>query len=507
MGGAFSSNTDDNITNIVSKTATNIIQRSITDSNSQNIISVSGGKGDVNIHDNYMNQTANVHVNALFKAMATQQSQTDIMNSAIQSAKSENSGLNMGQVASASNKIKNELNAMISVLMNISMTCSTSSNQVQEIIVDHQDGNVNIHNNSLTQIQNLFQKCIGDAISNNSQATSVINKEKQTAAAINKGLNLDMILILLFLLLALFGFFVYKEEQLFVNKAAIVMGIVMFIIGIVFIFAWRKSIKTLPSGHAFSRLIQNVDTNAVPIKQTNTITTLDDAKSKLMDKSNNYVAFDFIAYDINDKDNSFIPRKTPTVIFYSHVSSDIESRLSKQVDKTKIAEQRSIICVPGPPDINSSPSKYNMLDNDMYINSNTSEWYLYDEPNNQFNQNDKPLIKSYKGDPIRWVTSIPQKNGPGTCCMMHSPNHPFYIDVYQKNDTGAWDKTAMNVPGPKPAADFPDQLNMSFTKVKVQKKWEEILGIGMFALSIPTVLMGMYISRMGQSHSSIPTTT
>lgn len=262
MGNSRSTNIANITTNIISEEVSNELSQIDLKGGQSQMISVSGGTGDVNIYDNVQRMQMTVDMTAIAKQMSTQRSQQSIVQKLSQAAASSTSGLNLFNNSRSDNVMNNFLNASMKVSSNLAQICTASSNQSQVISVDQRDGKVDIHGNVQEEMASVIGKCIQEAQATNESLQQASQELSQTASAETKGLNLMDLIIL-----ALVGLLMMAAPVLIpvvagvsggVTVVTALMGPILLACGIVSIWWWTKhrtDQKKTMTGTQFSTLI------------------------------------------------------------------------------------------------------------------------------------------------------------------------------------------------------------------------------------------------------------
>lgn len=206
MGNTKSINVAKLVTDIWAKVANEAVQKSTLSSNNTQIISVSNTGGDVNIKDNVITQRANLNMSALMDAVSTTESQQKIAESLDQLAKSIVNGFNFFTFADAKSTVDSLVKSQTEINNSIKQTCAASSVNIQQITVQNTKGSVNIINNTLSQVTEIFDKCALKSVQSNKVIDDIQQRISQSSESKLEGLNLAWILALvaLFILVPVF---------------------------------------------------------------------------------------------------------------------------------------------------------------------------------------------------------------------------------------------------------------------------------------------------------------
>ena len=159
MGNAKSTNVAKAVVDNYSKIAAETVQTSTISTSNTQIISVDGSGGDVNISGNTITQTAKVNMTVLMDSISNVDSQKRIGVQLDQLAKSLVSGLNFFTFDDAKNTAESIVKSQTTINNAIRQSCALNANNVQSITIKNVKGSVNITNNVLSQMSEIFDKC------------------------------------------------------------------------------------------------------------------------------------------------------------------------------------------------------------------------------------------------------------------------------------------------------------------------------------------------------------
>lgn len=195
MGNAKSINVAKAVVDIYSKVAAETVQSSTISSNNTQIISVSNTGGDVVISGNTITQKANINMTSLMDSISNIDSQQRIGLQLDQLAKSLVSGLNFFTFDDAKNTAETLVKSQTEINNAIRQTCALSSNNVQSITVKSTKGGVNITNNVLSQMTDIFDKCALKSVLGVRAVEDVQSRIDQTAESKLEGFNLAWVVL------------------------------------------------------------------------------------------------------------------------------------------------------------------------------------------------------------------------------------------------------------------------------------------------------------------------
>jgi hypothetical protein len=324
MGAAQSTNVANQTLNAITTIATKMINKQQVSSLQAQGIIIKNAQSDVIISGNHFNQSVNINLEALLKAVSTQNAQQDLMQQLSQVADSLNKQLNLFQYADSNNIVNQYLNAVIDLSTNITQTCVTLAQQSQTISLDTIGGIVQITDNTFNQTQSIISKCMYDVLSNSEAIQKVQQSANQTAKATNSGVNIWAIVIMMILGVIVLIFpellplIIIEKAIADVIKIILDMFFILMIIGgIISIVCYCTLTKNIISLDGDVPPISTInECGASVIKSTSDYKNPEDAGNACLDKK--YQAFDFNTID----------GKTT---FYSPISNSCENiLLSKQ---------------------------------------------------------------------------------------------------------------------------------------------------------------------------------
>lgn len=190
MGNAKSTNVAKAVVDIYSKIAAETVQTSTISTSNTQIISVDGSGGDVNISGNTITQTAKVNMTVLMDSISNVDSQQRIGVQLDQLAKSLVSGLNFFTFDDAKNTAESIVKSQTTINNAIRQSCALNANNVQSITVKNVKGSVNITNNVLSQMSEIFDKCALKSVLGVKAVDDVQQRLNQEAESKLEGFNL-----------------------------------------------------------------------------------------------------------------------------------------------------------------------------------------------------------------------------------------------------------------------------------------------------------------------------
>ena len=231
MGNAKSTNVAKAVVDIYSRVAAETVQSSQISSNNTQIISITNTAGDVNITGNVITQKVNLNMSTLMDSLSTVESQQKISEQLDQLAKSVVSGLNFFTFDDAKNTAESIVKSQTDITNAIRQTCSLTSNNFQKITVKNTQGSVNIENNVLSQIVDIFDKCALKSVLGVKVIDDVQNRIDQSAEAKIEGFNLVWLILVIaaIILVPIFAAGRAASTALrFVFPLMILLGVVFF---------------------------------------------------------------------------------------------------------------------------------------------------------------------------------------------------------------------------------------------------------------------------------------
>jgi hypothetical protein len=466
MGSAVSKNITRAATEAVAKVANNLITTTKLTTDQTQVISVTDVDGDVHISGNNFTQKATINMKSLMNSLVQEDTQQVLTMDIAQACKSIVSGLNIFQFANAQNEINLFLKASAELMNTISLSCAGSLSENQVITVSRVKGNVYIEGNVISQMADIFQSCIQDAVSKNTVFQQLQEKIDQSAIAKAEGLNLWQIIILIAIVLGI--------PFISVVGGIAVVGRYLFPLSILAgagcLVAYYTWVEESVYSHAFSALIRNLpNCNAQPLVANATSYPNSTAAAQACADNRSCVAFDWQGAVIDELGNhvSFNP---PQTTFYSSVSLGCEQAIKSFPDHSKVF--RNPIFVKG----NGPPTK---AEGDVYLDVTTANYYFFDQMSRQWNRQGSFAHSDFTTrNSINWGTIVPTattQGVAGSIYVYYSPNNPIYFHVYVKNPD-AWTLYTPPLKGPGLIPDVPANINVTgFTTIKY-REWLLYLG-------------------------------
>lgn len=474
MGSAVSKNITKAATEAVAKVSNNIITTTKLSTDQSQIISVTDVDGDVHISGNTFTQKANINIKTLMNALVQEDIQQALTMEIAQASKSIVSGLNIFQFPNAQNEINLFLKASAELMNTISLSCAASVSENQVITVSRVKGNVYIEGNVMSQIADIFQSCIQDAVSKNTIFQQLQAKVDQSATTKAEGLNLWQIIILIAMVLGI--------PVIGVIGGVATVGRYLFPISIVAgagcLAGYYVWVDESVYSHAFSTLIRNLpNCNGQPLTTSSTSYPNSTAAAQACSNNRNCVAFDWQGAVIDDQGNhiSFNP---PQTTFYGSVGLGCEQAIKNFPDHSKVF--RNPIFIKG----NGSPTK---VEGDVYLDVTTANYYFLDQTLRQWVKQGSFAHSDFTSrNSINWGTIPPSSTTQGiagSIYVYYAASDPVYFHVYVKNPDG-WKLYTPPLKGPGLIADAPANINVTgFTTIK-RKNWLLYLGGALLVVGV-----------------------
>jgi hypothetical protein len=460
MGSAVSKNITKAITESIANVSNSIIQSIQLTTDQTQIISVTDVEGDVVISGNTFTQKASINMKSLMNVLLQENVQQDLALQLAQACKSIVSGLNLFQFPNAQNEINTFLKASIELLNTINQTCMSSISENQTITVTRVKGNVYIVNNVMTEIANIIQSCVQDAVVKNSVFQKLQEEIDQRASATAEGLSLWQIIILIVIILCI--------PLVSVVGGVAVVGRFLFplslLIGVGGLVTYNEWTSETVYSHAFSPLISNVSNCNSKVLSTSNKYNNSSLASQVCMQDKNCAAFDWRGSTIDRQGNSAI-LNPPQTVFYSYVAPQCEEAIKTLPDDSKLLRNPIFIKGVGQP---------NSQIGDVYLDTATTDYYF-------FNLTTKTWIKQgsfahsdfTSRNTINWGSILPTTSTqgvPGSIYVYYAANNPIYFHVYVKNPD-IWKAYDPPLKGPGLIPDTPTNINVSgFTTIK-HKDW------------------------------------
>lgn len=331
MGSATSKNLIDVTTNVITKSATKIMNKLTQQTiNTQSMI-VENVDGDVDISKIDFNQVVKVNLQGVFNTLLSSDYQDELRDEIQQEAKSLVAGLNIGQYADAVNKINTVTGVIKEIIQNVASTCANSVQLNQVIAVKNVRGNLSIKDISLQQLQISVQNCVSEAISKVSATSSVQDVFKQKSSSEAQGVDIWAIAVIIFLLTVGPGIFVVYGAKKIIFPIMVIIGIALLISHNFFL------IKTDVEIIGYSNGIMNSctrDSSAI-IPTEPDIRTLEEMRKKCINDEN-CIGFDLMSYKIDPNTRKYEQLINPIRNFYNKFAgySDCLNILKKTQDNS-----------------------------------------------------------------------------------------------------------------------------------------------------------------------------
>lgn len=513
MGNSQSSNVANIISNVISDVSSQIMSNQSASGNQNQIISVSGGTGDLVISNNIQKQKLTVNMDGLSKALSSQTVQQNIAQKLSQAATSLTKGINLFQNSESDNTMNAFLNVGLNVSSNIGQICQSSGNQNQEINVDTRNGNVLINQNTQDQIAEIITKCIQDATASNSAIQSVQQSVDQQATAKSIGVDLWQIIIL-----AIIGILAMAAPILvpMLGAANIIMKLlfpIIILVGAVFIYLWYTKKTYEMQGIGFSSLIEkDKQCNAQQYNISTEYLTPEDAGAQCM-KDSQCQGIDWIPGDTSQTNTSDSDNKNTTInktslpitYFYKNLSQTPCPNV--KVETTDVQNfTRPAALILQKLASGTTPNQKTGKPNDVFIDESTGRYYW--KRNGQWM--DQGIIPKFTSSDHAILFG---NKGPDNT---QGNNEDVYIDttmsdqwkIYKK-DSGSWSsdtnltsKTAddVNVVFPGQSADSPHSTTIPWSGFKIVTRNNSYLVLGVMLIIFG--IMGTIFSFLHKSESS-----
>lgn len=431
MGAATSSNIAKITTEAISKVATDIIQKQSLNTSQSQMIKVVGGSGDVVIKNNVMNQKVQIDMTQLLKSLTTQTAQQNLAAQLAQQAKSLISGINLFQYTDSSNETDAFMKASIDISTRVSQECAATASQSQIIEVDARDGKIDIESNHMDQVTNIFSKCVENAVANSQTLQSLQQKLEQSASSETKGISAWALVILAILgLLMMAAPFIFGASTIFGTVSKFLFPLVL-TAGIIMVVLYYTMTKPVMSGYGFSKLLSTMpDCGAVEASTQNSYATAGDA-SNACEQDGNCKAVDWQGMTVQP-DGTAVILDQPKTTFYSAVAHSPCSNIVDHRDNLRIMRKPMVYVSTAAPDVNNL--KPPIMGGDIWINSNTSEWSVWDVEQASFSPKDKLIDDFSGGNNITFDNSpggpIANPSKKGQVVIKFAGDNKPYFDIY-----------------------------------------------------------------------------
>jgi len=329
MGVANSKNYVDTATEVVNKVATEIIANTDLSTNNSVLIYVSKVDGDFIFSNNVVKQQATLNMSQLMDTLSSDTIQTKLRDELEQSVKSLLSDLNIFQWADAQNSAKQVVNATLDMSKTFKNSCASSASNEVKVVVEHVKGDVVMTGNLIQQVSNVLSACVSKTLSANSVISDFDKKLKQAASAEASGINLNFLALIFVAMAGAAGF------------GSISLGRILFplmiLVGIGLVVWAYRSQKSNVECTAYSKLIKAQCTATEKYTVPAGGQTVKNAEQTLM-ADPSLVAFDFVEVTVDNK-TGVQTSITPSITYFSKISSNCQESIRLDKDKTKISNQ------------------------------------------------------------------------------------------------------------------------------------------------------------------------
>jgi len=502
MGGAPSKNSVSIINEAIANVSTNILQEVDITSTVQQIIEAPKTGGDTTIENVTNDIRLNVNVAALSTALATSDSKQQIAAEIEQLAKSSMSGLNLFQFGESSNEIELVLKEMVNVGTNITQKCKTSVNTIQVISSGITEGNATIKNSGNKMLGELYTNCVQNAVSNSSILQSFDQRIRQSAVTDIKGLTLDFLIVLIVGIIAIIGLFIGGTFATVKSPTiALVIGGVLIITGIVFIYLYsRKNAAMAAANQMSSKLFSVLFSNSSACTGIEILSTVDTIASAI-DAENacalnaDCKAYDFEAYLVDTETNEAAMLPKPKTTLYGLPSPGCYKSVAEAPPDTVVLFE-----FPGWNNGRGAPST--SLPGTVYVNTDTSQYWVRSAPKTAWkSQNDVFLVA--RDTPISMSSVSPDLANPAKDkpFVLYDETKLDKVDVYAYDATlKKWVFSKSNpITGVTMIPSVPPVINASGVKddksAEVKKRYTYYLIIGIVSILLGLILMALYFFK------------
>lgn len=474
MGSAVSKNITKAATEAVAKVSNNIITKTKLTTDQSQIISVTDVEGDVHISGNTFTQKANINIKSLMDVLVQEDIQQALTMEIAQAAKSIVSGLNLFQFPNAQNEINLFLKASAELMNTISLSCAASLSQNQTITVSRVKGTVYIEDNVLSQMTDIFQSCIQDAVSKNTIFQQLQDKIDQSSTSKAEGLELWQIIVLIGIILGI--------PAVSAIGGLAVVGRYLFPLSILAgagcLVAYYTWVDETVFSHAFSPLIRNMpNCNAQPLATSSVSYPNSSAAAQACANNRHCVAFDWQGAVIDPLGNhiSFNP---PQTTFYGSVGPGCEEAIKNSPDHSRVFRNPIFVKGTGPP---------TKAEGDAYLDLATANYYFFDQLTKMWIKQGSFAHSDFTTrNSIDWGTITPLPTTPGVAgsiYVYYAASDPIYFHVYVKNPDG-WKLYTPPLTGPGLIPDAPSNINVTGFTTITQKKWLLYMGGALLVVGI-----------------------
>ena len=298
MGSATSKNLIDITTNVITNSATKIMNNLGQNTVNSQSMTIEKVEGNVDVSNINFTQEVQVNLQGVFKEMLDSKYSDELDKEIQQEAKSLVSGINVGQYAETINKIGTATNVIKNLVTSAVTKCQNSVQLNQVIAVRNVRGNLSVKDVSLTQLQISIQNCVAEAVSNIATSSSVKDMFKQKSSSEAQGVDIWAIAMIVLLVTVGPAICVAYGAKKFVFPAMVIAGIVM-LVSYNFLLI-KTDIELVGYSTGISSTCSSEE--QLLLEKDDKSWELSEMKKECMDDPN-CIGFDFMNYIVNPKGN------------------------------------------------------------------------------------------------------------------------------------------------------------------------------------------------------------
>ena len=512
MGGGSSKNIAKTVTKAIANVSTKLIQQNTSSGSAFAGIIVRDTGGNVIISGNTVTSKIKINTKELLKGLVSQSAQQSLSAQIAQQAKSLVSGINLFNFSKAKNTVKLFMSASTDITTNITQLCLQNIDSQAEIIVDGTKGNVQVTDNTVQSVADIFSSCIENAVSKNSSIQKIQATIDQIASSKTKGFSIwalviGLIVVLLFTVLPIILPLIFGVKSV-INIFTSLLFPIMLVVGIVLVALYFTVKKTSMNLFGFSKLISNPNVSCTPVELTKSTsyTTAEEAGDAC--KSNKQcTAFDFQPMNVlnNGSATLITPPKTTLYSDIGNVELCTNSIKSKQDNLKIIRAPNLFIQETAPvstdkPIIAPDPSLNTLMNGDIWIEANYGKlsvprelsWYSYSDTEDIWNNKGALLTKDVSGVKLTASDSPPTtslKPSKGDIHIQY-PDNGAFITVFTANPDGSednWSQNRLSVPNYVPyikGKNSATSVNTSGIKTSIKNTTLLIIGIALLVIGL-----------------------
>lgn len=533
MGSSSSTNTTRALVEAVTDIATTKIMETDVTINGTNYMSFkTTDGGDIIIDGLVQRIRATVNMQSLLEEVTTQNAQQQMEAQVTSLAKALTEGLNVGNLSRASNYVETTMQAYISQVSTVFLTCAAEVNSTQILIFEAQGGGIiSARNVVQEQLSDIFQECVLNSTtlqvslqelelmleSGASSTTSGISEWALVALA---AIALIALLCTTVLPITLGLSSVMKYILPLLGAACIIAGIVFIVLYYTsrttemgFTVPYSKGMEKTPLCFG-TRMDVTGDLELCERKDGKIMCNSVEEAAELCKRQDSCVAIDWLDWD------GATQKDIPETILYSQVTDNLKLCREDLAPEDNEGSQNffsSLSFIQGagdPRDTGVVPNPENVKLSTIWIDEDTSNVYqLRGGADDQaWVLQEPPLVpKNYrKGDTI--TTGMVPPTNPAETDWYIDVGLPDVFRVYKRNVKNEYQPYTYEEDGEEIdgstrrgqglLTDFNTPPNYSVFKYEQKKSWQQLVGWILVGLGIVMLIMSIIVMKGGGKKST-----